>query len=143
MFDLSNSDFFDIRNNFEKFRDAKSTLLYGMRMKNSLLSIMIPTFMRNTYLKDTIESALRQKTDVPFEIVIVDNDSDFNNLDTLEVVKQFNDRRVSYYKNSQNLGMFGNWNRCLELANSEWVLILHDDDMIEEHYISNMMTVGK
>ena len=49
--------------------------------------------------------------------------------------------RISYYKNKENLGMFGNWNRCLELARGEWVCILHSDDKIMPNYIEEMSKV--
>ncbi|CAM2917960.1 glycosyltransferase [Rariglobus hedericola] len=43
---------------------------------------------------------------------------------------------VNYIKNSVNIGMFGNWNKCIALASGEWVHILHDDDMVgSEFYI--------
>lgn len=37
--------------------------------------------------------------------------------------------------------MFGNWNRCIELVLGGWILILHDDDMIEDDYIETMIKI--
>lgn len=37
-----------------------------------------------------------------------------------------------YSHNVPNIGMVGNFNRCVELATSPWVMILHDDDYLAE-----------
>ena len=34
---------------------------------------------------------------------------------------------MKYYKNEKNIGMYGNWNRCIELSNGEYLTILNDD----------------
>lgn len=141
MFDFENQDFFEIRDNYEGNTGVKSRLLAGKRKENCRVSVMIPTFLRNKFLEETLESACNQITDVDYEIVVVDNNDDFDDDDTLHVIEKYNDKRVSYYKNEKNLGMFGNWNRCIELALGDWVLILHDDDMIEADYIESMMKI--
>lgn len=141
MIELTGKDFFQVRNNYECNAGISSKLKYGERRTYPQFSIMIPTFLRNNYLKDTIESALSQKTQIDFEVVVVDNNPDEEDTSTLEIIKKYDTKRVSYYKNDENLGMFGNWNRCLELANAEWVLILHDDDTIKDNYISSMMKI--
>jgi GT2 family glycosyltransferase len=72
---------------------------------------------------------LQQETQIPFEIVVVDNSEQIN-MKFVEWLKEKEYTKVCYYKNSQNLGMFGNWNRCITLSQGEWVLILNDDDEI-------------
>lgn len=143
MYDLKEQNFFETENNFMKFSDVKSEILYGIRKKNCDVSIMIPTYMRNKYLKETIKSALNQTTSLDVEIVVVDNDDDFLNTKLLEIIQQYPETKLCYYKNRKNLGMFGNWNRCLELAASNWVLILHDDDTISTDYISRMAEIAE
>lgn len=124
-------------NNFDKIKDVESLLLLGARKENPDISIMIPTFKRNGFLPYTIESVLNQKTHFNYEIVVVDNNDDQNNFSTVEMLKKYPD--ITYYKNSKNIGMFGNWNRCLQLAHAPWVLILHDDDTLNENYIDVML----
>lgn len=34
--------------------------------------------------------------------------------------------------------MFGNWNRCIELARSDWITILNDDDLLENLFIDKV-----
>lgn len=125
------------------YEDVVSNQLYGIRRQKPVVSIMIPTYLRNDYLKETIDSAISQDTDEDYEIVVVDNNPDIRDTSTLNLINMYDQKRVSYYKNTENLGMFGNWNRCLELANGSWVLILHDDDTIKKDYISNMLKITR
>ncbi len=75
---------------------------------------------------DTIRSALSQT--YPFiEVVVVDNASTDG---TADVVASFRDPRLRFVRNEQNLGLFGNFNRCIELAKGSLVHILHSDDTI-------------
>lgn len=141
MIELSGKDFFQIRNNFNINKSKKSLLLYGKRKKDPVVSIMIPTFLRNNYLSETIDSVLKQNTTVSYEIVVVDNNPEIEDETTLSLIKNYCPEKIAYYKNPCNLGMFGNWNRCLELALGEWVLILHDDDTIMSDYIDKMMKI--
>lgn len=54
------------------------------------------------------------------------NFDDINNSETLE-----NESRVIYvYSNHKNLGMSGNWNRCMELCRGEFIKLICADDMI-------------
>lgn len=141
MFDLSNDNFFETRDNFMIQKNVKSNLLFGIRKDSPKASIMIPTYLRNNYLINTIESTLDQDTEMEYEIVIVDNNSDPNDESTLNVVRRYDEKKISYYKNEKNLGMFGNWNRCIELAKSDWLVILHDDDIVEKEYLSFMLNM--
>lgn len=93
----------------------------------------------NSDLKETISSVLKQETNYNIEVVVVDNNDDFEDMETLALIKAFRDKNIRYYKNKKNLGMFGNWNRCIQLASADWILILHDDDTISSHYVENMM----
>ena len=52
----------------------------------------------------------------------------------------FNHPRLSYYKNTENIGMSGNWNRLYQLAKGEWVVMLHDDDMLYDDYLEILFT---
>ena len=140
-FNFDGMDFFEVRDNFIENKNIESVLLLGKRQKECEFSIMIPTYLRNNYLKETLESALDQDTTINYEIVVIDNNADFSDLSTMNIIQQFHSERISYYKNKVNLGMFGNWNRCIELAISPWLLILHDDDRIEKNYITRMMEI--
>ena len=98
-----------------------------------LLSIAIPTFRRFDLLAEALSSVFALRFNVPVEVLVVDNDPG-NDPIALEAMKAFAGRGLSYYKNESNLGMFGNWNRCLELATGRYVTILHDDDLLDAEF---------
>jgi len=102
---------------------------------NPKISIIIPTFNRETYLPQTIESALSQDYS-NYEVIISDNAS----IDNTEKVvsKYLSDTRLKYYKNNTNIGMVKNWHKALhEYSTGEWFIILSDDDyFIDNKYLS-------
>lgn len=97
---------------------------------NPLVSICIPTFNRAGFLENAITSALQQ-TYGNIEVIVIDNASTDN---TQEIITRFSDPRLKYFKNSENLGLFGNFNRCIEQAQGEYIHILHSDDTIDPFF---------
>ncbi len=125
------------RNNFELYKDVVSICIKDSKLeKLPEISICIPTYRRASTLKETIESALSQDTDIAYEIIIVDNNPERGD-ETEKILEKYNNvNNLSYYKNSNNIGMAGNWNRLFELAKAPWVLMIHDDDLVLPQYIS-------
>ena len=78
-----------------------------------------------------IESAISQ-TFKNIEIIVMDNAS----TDEIEsVVSKYHDQRLRLVRNSENIGQFGNFNRCIELCRGTYLYILHSDDYIEPDFI--------
>lgn len=95
------------------------------------VTIAIPTYNRSKFLAEAIKSVLEQ-TYIDFELLIVDNASTDR---TKKVVKSFNDPRINYHRNKKNIGMMRNWNKCIELSNGKYLMILGDDDMLYPNFI--------
>ena len=51
-----------------------------------------------------------------------------------ELVAGFGDPRIAYRANDATLGITANWNRCLDLADTELVTLLHADDQLGPEY---------
>lgn len=101
-----------------------------------LVSIGIPTYNRaSSYLKDALRSAVNQ-TYKKIEIIVSDNCSSD---DTESVVKAFNDHRIRYYRQKDNIGSLNNRNFCLEQSRGEYFLSLFDDDVIDDDFLSTCM----
>jgi glycosyltransferase involved in cell wall biosynthesis len=101
-----------------------------MNEKSPLVSICIPTYNRAGMVGKAIDSALAQ-TYPNIEVLVVDNASQ----DAIEaLVATYSDIRVKFFKNTQNLGLFGNFNRCIELAQGKYIHILHSDDYIDPKF---------
>lgn len=135
---------FSIENHFKEIENIASVLIHGPKdtLEVPLLTIAIPTCRRTDLLKEAIESALAQDYEtMRHEILIVDNEAlsdDSKTTETERMVKKIEDPRIRYYRNQENLGMFGNFNRCLELARAEWVAFLHDDDLLYPDYLRKL-----
>lgn len=102
-----------------------------------LVSILIPTYNRLKYLKRALDSALSQMYP-NLEIIICDNSEGAETKDYIEGLMKTTSN-VFYYKNKENIKYIGNMRRCLELANSEYVNFLMDDDLFAPQKIETMM----
>jgi GT2 family glycosyltransferase len=56
-----------------------------------------------------------------------------------ELVERFGDHRITYVRNEENLGLAGNWNRCVELSKTPLVTLVHGDDELMPHYAATML----
>lgn len=106
-------------------------------MRNRRISVCIPTFNRAALLRLSIESVLRQSFK-DFQLIISDNGSTD---DTESVASSFGDDRLIYMRNASNLGIRGNWNRCLDLAKGEFIAILPDDDLMKPENLLEKVAV--
>ncbi|SCB95388.1 glycosyltransferase [Kosakonia oryziphila] len=102
-----------------------------------LLTIAIPTYKRFDLLKETLRSVFANDFKINIEVIVVDNDPD-NDMLALQEMKEFERFQFKYYKNSENYGMFGNWNQCLMLAKGKYITLLHDDDLLKDNFSSTL-----
>lgn len=104
------------------------------------VTIAIPTYNRPDLLIQSIESAARQDTSVPYEIVVSDNCSDPDSMASVrDYLRSYRGPPLRYYSNTSNVGMFGNWNLCLTRARADLVTILSDDDLLLPEFLSKMV----
>ena len=102
------------------------------------VSVLLPTYNYAHYIEEAIESALAQ-TFTDFELLIVDDQSTD---DTAAVVQKYlKDSRVSFIINPENLGLTGNFNRCLELAHGEYIKFLLADDKFHPRLLEQFVGV--
>lgn len=102
-----------------------------------MLTIAIPFYRGTDYLRRAVASVWRQ-TDPNWHLVVCDDGPDPD-------VRQFvetGDPRVRYLRNVRNLGMAGNWNRCLAAADTDLVNLLHADDELLPDYVAVMRTAA-
>jgi glycosyltransferase involved in cell wall biosynthesis len=95
------------------------------------VSVCIPSYNAARYLREAIESVLAQEFS-DFEAVVSD---DASTDCSAEVCDRYADPRFRVVTSSERLGQSGNWNRCLELARGEYVILLHADDVLSPGYL--------
>jgi glycosyltransferase involved in cell wall biosynthesis len=93
------------------------------------ITFAIPFYRGRDYLVRAVASVARQS--VPEWQLLVCDDSPAG--DAAPVLDP-RDGRVRYIHNGQTLGMAGNWNRCLDLAETDLVTLLHADDELLPNY---------
>lgn len=97
-------------------------------------SFVLPAW-KGRYLAEAVRSILRQDYR-NFELIVVD---DCSPEPLGEIMKEFRDNRVVYHRNEKNLGgrnLVGQWNRCLQYASGEYVVLATDDDLYEPTFLS-------
>jgi glycosyltransferase involved in cell wall biosynthesis len=106
---------------------------------DAVLTIAIPTFRRPQLLREAISSAMHQETQRNYVVIVIDNESNPDVAAQVDaVVNEFDRHRISLYRNRENVGMFGNWNRCLGLAKTPWITLLNDDDLLHPGFVGEV-----
>jgi glycosyltransferase involved in cell wall biosynthesis len=94
-------------------------------MNQPLLHVMIPAYGKSPYLRKTLETAVKNLSSEVLISVVEDPHPEF---DLKKIVDDF--PRVTYFKNSQRLGVGGNFNKCIELSQGKFTQICGSDDLI-------------
>lgn len=133
------TDFFQIIDNFKEHARTPSVLISGSQLDFvPKVSIVIPTYKRTDLLKEALDSAINQVGYDNYDIIIA-HDNPERGCATEKMLATYSDKRISYYKNASTLTMVGNMNRCFELSKAEWVVMLHDDDLLLPDFLSECM----
>jgi glycosyltransferase involved in cell wall biosynthesis len=103
----------------------------------ALVSVCIPTYNGLQYLKECIDSAIGQ-TYSNIEIVICDDCSTDGTWDLVNTYAA-KDNRIKAFRNDKNLGLVGNWNKCIGLVKGEWIKFLFQDDYLDTDCIAEMV----
>lgn len=95
------------------------------------LVVAIPTYNKPQQLERAIKSVIQQDKFNECQLLVVDNDSREGETLTTQLMRKYeSNSNILYYRNDINLGMYGNWNRCFELSDCEYLLLLHTDDFL-------------
>lgn len=97
-------------------------------MPQPFISICIPVYNGQHYLKECLDSCLSQQYE-HYEVVICDDGSRDESPSIIGAYAQQH-KRIKHFKNEKNLGLVGNWNRCIEMAEGEWIKFVFQDDYI-------------
>ena len=104
-------------------------------MNQPLLHVMIPAYGKSPYLRQTLESAVKQ---LPLEvpITVIEDPSSESSIESL--VKEF--PRVQYQKNNERLGIGGNFNKSIELSTGVFTQICGSDDIFLDNPLKDFDT---
>jgi glycosyltransferase involved in cell wall biosynthesis len=100
------------------------------------LTIAIPFHRGVDWLEVAVRSVLAQ-TRRDWQLFVVDDGGTEQGVH--ERLRALSDSRIAYHRNPGRLGMVPTWNRCLELADTELVTLLHADDLLLPGYAELML----
>lgn len=97
-----------------------------------MISICIPLYNKEKYIKRCINSILNQ-TYKDFEVIIVDDCSTDNSVFLIP-----KDNRIKIYHNNKNIGCGGNRLKTIQLASGDYYCFIDADDWIEPNYLQTL-----
>lgn len=98
------------------------------------IEIAIPFYGRSDYLREAVKSVLVQ-VDPRWRLRVYDDNPE-PDAATARWLGALGDRRVEYHVNERNLGVSGNFNRCIQGAQAQYVVLMGCDDRLLPDYVA-------
>ena len=99
------------------------------------ISIILPNYNNEKYLKEAIESVLKQ-TYTNFELIIVDDASTDG---SLEIIRAFNDKRIKVITSEVNRHVAYASNLGIQYASGEYIAKIDSDDIWENQKLEKQI----
>lgn len=100
-------------------------------------SIIIPCYNSKAYLKDCLESVVKQETAYSYEIIVVNDGSTDN---TLDIISEFANKYSHIVVIDQaNKGFSGARNSGIRVARGKYLLFVDSDDYVKGSYVNNLV----
>ena len=103
-----------------------------------MLDIMIPFWGEPRYLYETVEAVLSQ-TDARWHLTVVDDC--YPDPGVPKYFEHLDHPQVTYVRNEENLGITANYERCIEMASADLVMLLGCDDIMRPDYVARVLTL--
>ncbi|MFC1488300.1 glycosyltransferase family 2 protein [Thermodesulfobacteriota bacterium] len=105
-----------------------------MITKKDLVSIGMPVYNGEKYLRESLDSLLSQNYK-NFELIISDNASTDN---TAEICREYksNDNRIRFYQNDNNIGSLLNFKKVFDLSNGKYFMWASCHDLWDSTFVS-------
>lgn len=94
-------------------------------MSNPMISVVMPVYNGEKYLSEAIDSILNQ-TYTDFEFIILNDGSTDK---TEEIILSYDDPRIVYVRNKENLRIVKTLNKGIELAKGKYIARMDADDI--------------
>jgi len=104
---------------------------------NNSISIIIPIYNSENYIKDTLDSIKRQSYQ-NYEVIIIDDGSTDNSYSICEKFKGSSKNKITLI-HTANSGVSKARNLGLKYATGKYICFVDSDDILEENYLKNML----
>lgn len=105
------------------------------KVRRVTIDIMMPFYGDPDLFRAAVESVLAQ-TDPGWRLVVVDDV--YPEREPGEWVASLGDPRVEYVRNEVNLGVNGNFSKCVGLVEADYFVLMGCDDLMEPGYVASM-----
>jgi GT2 family glycosyltransferase len=102
-----------------------------------IFDIMLPYYGDVSLMQAAVRSVMAQ-SDPGWRLTVVD---DGREPGVPEWFAQIDDERVRYQRNPQNLGVTRNYQKCIGLAESEYMVMMGTDDIMLPDYVATLRSV--
>lgn len=99
---------------------------------------MMPFYGDVAQFREAVTSVLDQ-SDPDLRLVVVDDC--YPDPTPREWLASLNDARVRYLRNDTNLGVNGNFRRCVDLVKADWFVVMGCDDVMHADYLATVRTL--
>ncbi len=106
---------------------------------NELISVVIPVYNVENYLRRCIKSVLRQSYD-KIEIILVDDGSTDNSGKICDEFEKIDSRIKVYHKTNGGLSDARNYG--LKYVEGSWITFIDSDDYIDKKYIEKLYSIA-
>lgn len=106
-------------------------------MKYPLVSVVMPVYNGEKFLKESIESILNQ-TYKNFEFIIV-NDASTDNSEKIIKYYEKKDKRIKYFKNKKNLGQSESVKKGINFSKGKYFFKLDNDDIADKSRLKKIV----
>lgn len=103
------------------------------------VSICLPVYNGEKYLSEAIDSVLAQ-THADFELIIID---DLSQDASVQIARAYESRdaRIKVFANDSNIGLFANYNACLNKVTGRFVKLFAQDDLLSPQMLEKQLDV--
>jgi len=91
----------------------------------SRITILMPVYNGERFLKETIDSVLAQSYSDFIFLIINDGSTD----SSAEIVCSYSDKRIIYKENKKNIGLVASLNKGIEMVDTEFLARMDADDL--------------
>ncbi|OAD46133.1 glycosyltransferase family 2 protein [Polaribacter atrinae] len=108
----------------------------------SKVSIILPSYNHNSFLKDRLDSIVNQ-TFKDWELIIIDDKSSDGSIETLKAFYQKYTNKISnFIIHTENSGSgYKSWKKGIELAQSEYIWIAETDDYSDVSFLEEQVKI--
>lgn len=104
-----------------------------MLTKRKKLMVLMPSYNKDDYIREAIDSVLSQVTDFEFELVVTDDGSTDKTISIVNEYIEKHPNKVSLLPSNKNQGLLSNIIKAYEYMDCEYFAVLDADDYLTDN----------